>query len=156
MSAPPFERRRAEDVFRVVENEVFPRLGAIDSKISSLDHAVNRLTIEGCAQRQSDLHRVEVTEAGIAQIFDRINDFGTVLADARVAMVAQVGGIKTELATQVAEIKADTTLQVGRVRTWVYRGVLAVVVALLVFFAIDYANDIARFMGKTPVSIPGK
>jgi hypothetical protein len=123
---PPFDydRRRAEDVFRALENEIFPRLGAIDTKVEYLEQGVKKLMIEGCAQRAGDIHRTEAVESGMERIFEKIDSFGEVLTTARVDMVAQVGTIKT-----------DMTRQIGGIRSWVLGGCVVALVALLGFFA---------------------
>ncbi len=131
MTPPPFERRRAEDVYKVVEDEIYPRLKVIDGEISDLRKGVNKLALEGCAHRTGDLLRTQVVEESMGRIFEKIDDFGEKLSTHQV----------------------DVTKQIGGIRSWVLGGVLAVAVALLVFFAVDYANDLNRGIGKTPVEI---
>jgi hypothetical protein len=123
---PPFDynRRRAEDVFRALENDIFPRLGAIDTKIVSLEHGVQKLMVEGCAQREGDLRRTGAVEEGMERIFEKIDSFGEVLTTARVDMVAQVSTIKT-----------DMTKQIGGIRIWVLSGCVAVLMGILAFIA---------------------
>lgn len=118
-----YDRRRAEDVFRVVEEEVFPRLGSIDTKIDNLEHGLSRLTVEGCAHRVGDLHRTAQVEASTNKIFDRIEEFGAVLSEARIDMVNQVGGIRT-----------DMQKQIGGIKIWVLTGVVVILVAIAGFF----------------------
>lgn len=143
-SDPPFdyERRRAEDVFRALENEVFPRLGAIDTKIEYLEHGVQKLMMEGCAHREGDLRRTEKVEEHMSRIFEKIDGFGEVLAEARVDMVAQVGVIKT-----------DMTKQIGEIRIWVLTGIVVALLGLLIYFAKDYAHDIEQHVGKAPAAV---
>ena len=119
---PPFDydRRRAEDVYRALENDVFPRLGAIDTKIVSLENSVHNLVVDGCAQRPGDLRRTEVVEDQMERIFEKIDSFGEVLTAARVDMVAQVGVIKT-----------DMTKQIGGIRSWVLGGCVATLIGVL-------------------------
>lgn len=141
---PPYDydRRRAEDVFRALENEVFPRLGGIDTKIDFLEHGVQKLMVEGCAQRVGDLRRTEVVENGMIRIFEKIDGFGEVLAEARVDMVKQVGAIKTDAEKRYSGLKM-----------WIQAGVIVVLVALLVYFVKDYAHDIETHVGKQPSTI---
>lgn len=141
----PFERRRAEDVFRVVENEVFPRLGAIDTKIDSLERGVRTLTIEGCAHRAADNHRVEVVETGIARIFEKMDTFSVTLTEHRVAVTAQIGAINTNMA------KND-----GGVRTWVLVGALILLMGIAGYFIRDYLHDIEQSVGKAQATVPAK
>ena len=54
-----YDRRRAEDVFRAVENEVFLRLDAISDEVGELRQGVSRLSVEGCAHRAGDLQRTQ-------------------------------------------------------------------------------------------------
>ncbi len=156
--SPPFERRRAEDVFRVVETEVFPRLGAIDSKIDSLERGVNRLTVEGCAQRTSDIHRVEATEHGIVRIFERIDEIVCLVTDSRVAMVEQVGLIKTDMAAQVGDLKVNQEKQYGGLKGWIQAGVIIILLSLGAYLAKDYFHDLEVGAGKHPavVTAPAK
>ena len=130
---PPFDydRRRAEDVFRALESEVFPRLGAIDTKVEYLEHGVKKLMLEGCAQRAGDIRRTEMVEESMGRIFEKIDDFGKVLSDHRV----------------------DVTEQIGGIRSWVLGGVVVVLLGLLIYFAKDYAHDIEQHVGKQPASV---
>ncbi|MCL5884847.1 MAG: hypothetical protein M1377_05835 [Deltaproteobacteria bacterium] len=137
-----FERRRAEDVFRAMEEDVFPRLGAIDTKIVSLEQGVQRLMVEGCAHREGDLQRTRSVEESMGRIFEKIDSFGTELSEARVDLVAQVGVIKTDMAKQI-----------GGIRTWVLTGIVVALLGLLVYFAKDYAHDIEQHVGKAPAAI---
>jgi hypothetical protein len=123
---PPYDydRRRAEDVFRALENEVFPRLGGIDTKIEFLEHGVQKLMIDGCAQRAGDVHRTQAVESSVARIFEKIDSFGEVLADTRVDMVEQVGGIRE-----------DVQKQIGGIRAWVLGGCVAALIGVLGFIA---------------------
>jgi len=118
-----YDRRRAEDVFRVVEDEVFPRLGAIDTKISNLEHGISRLAVDGCAHREGDLHRTRTVEDQALRIFEKIEDIGNKISDARVQMVTQVGEIKTNMEKQVGGIKA-----------WVLTGVVIILLSVAGFF----------------------
>jgi len=118
-----YERRRAEDVFRVVEDEVFPRLGAIDTKISNLEHGISKLAVDGCAHREGDLHRTRTVEEQATRIFERIDDIGSKISDARIQMVTQVGEIKTNVEKQVGGIKA-----------WVLTGVVIILLSVAGFF----------------------
>jgi len=118
-----YDRRRAEDVFRVVEEEVFPRLGAIDTKISSLEQGVNKISLDGCAHRQGDLLRTQRVETNTEKIFDKIEDLGNSISEAAVDMVKQVGDIKTDVAKQVGGIKA-----------WVLTGVVIILLSVASFF----------------------
>lgn len=137
-----FDRRRAEDVFKVVEDEVFPRIGAIDTKISNLESGINRLAIEGCAHRAGDLQRTQFVEAQIAKIFDKIDGFGETLSEFRVDVTKEIGDIKTGM-----------TGRVGGVRIWILTAALSIAVGLLVYFAKDYAHDIETHVGKVPIAI---
>jgi len=137
-----FERRRAEDVYRVVEDQVFPRLGSIDTKIISLEQGIQKLMIDGCTHRDGDLRRTESVEEGMGRIFEKIDCFGEVLAEARVDMVTQVGIIKT-----------DITKQIGGIRIWVLTGIVVALLGLLIYFAKDYAHDIEQSIGKQPAAI---
>jgi hypothetical protein len=113
-------RRRADDVYRALDRDVFPRLGEIETKIGNLDESVNRLISDGCAQRPGDLRRTEVVEDQMERIFEKIDSFGEVLTAARVDMVAQVGVIKT-----------DMTKQIGGIRSWVLGGCVATLIGVL-------------------------
>ncbi len=130
---PPhqYERRRAEDVFKVVEEEVFPRIGAIDTKLDNLEHSVTKLTIEGCAQRHGDLYRTQLVEGNMVKIFEKIDNFGNVLSDARVDMVNQVGGIRT-----------DMQKQVGGIKNWVLTGVVVVLLAIAGFLLSEHYSAV--------------
>jgi hypothetical protein len=141
---PPYDynRRRAEDVFRALENEVFPRLGGIDTKIEFLEHGVQKLMVDGCAQRAGDIHRTQAVESSVERIFEKIDSFGEILADARVDMVEQVGAIKTDAEKRYSGLKM-----------WIQAGVIVVLVALLVYFVKDYAHDIETHVGKQPATI---
>ena len=150
---PQYDRRRAEDVYRTMEKDIFPRLGAIDSKIDSLEHGVQKLMVEGCAQRSSDMHRVEATEHGIERIFEKIDDFGGLLSDARVAMVAQVGVIKTEMTEQVGAIKLNQERQYGGLKAWIQAGVIVILFGVAGYFARDYLHNIEKHLGGAPEAI---
>lgn len=152
---PPFDcdRRRAEDVYRALESDVFPRLGAIDTKIVSLEQGVQKLIINGCSQRPGDVRRTEVVEDQMTRIFEKIDSFGEVLADARVEMVRQVGEIATDLTEQVGTMKEGVTKQVGGIRIWVLTGVVVVLLGLLIYFVKDYAHDIESYVGKAPAAV---
>lgn len=150
------DRRRSEDVFRVVDAEVFPRLGEIDTKISSMDHAVKKLTEEGCAQLKSHLDRVHATEAGINRIFERIDEFGEQLSDARVEMVGQIGAIRAEMTSQVGDIKVNQEKQYGGLRGWIQAGVIIILLSIGAYLAKDYLNDLEVGAGKHPASIGQK
>jgi hypothetical protein len=123
---PPYDydRRRAEDVFRALEGEVFPRLGCIDTKIEFLEHGVQKLMVDGCAHRAGDVHRTQAIESSMERIFEKIDSFGEVLADARVDMVEQVGGIRE-----------DVQKQIGGIRAWVLGGCVAALIGVLGFIA---------------------
>jgi hypothetical protein len=131
MTPPPFDRRRAEDVFRVVEEDVFPRLDSIDTKISSLEHGVQKLMVEGCAHREGDLRRTQSVEEGMSRIFEKIDDLGEKLG------IHQV----------------DVTKQVGGIRVWVLTSVVVLLVSLLVYFVKDYVRDIEQHVGKQPAAV---
>lgn len=96
-----YDRRRAEDVFKAVEEEIFPRLGAIDTKITSLEQGMSRLTVEGCAHRAGDLRRTEGVEDQMSRIFEKIDCFGNTLTEHQLDMVKQVGGIRVWVLTGV-------------------------------------------------------
>jgi len=117
-------RRRADDVYRALDRDVFPRLGEIESKVGNLDGSVNRLISEGCAQRKGDLRRTEEVEDRLQRIFEKIDGFGNVLSEARVDMVKQVGGIRE-----------DVQKQIGGIRSWVLGGCIAALMGLLAFIA---------------------
>jgi hypothetical protein len=121
---PPYDydRRRAEDVFRALENDIFPRLGAIDTKVEFLEQGVQKLMIDGCAQRAGDIHRTQAVEANVTRIFEKIDGFGAVLSEARVDMAKQVGGIRE-----------DVQKQIGGIRIWVLGGCVAFLIGLLAF-----------------------
>lgn len=123
---PPHERRRAEDVFQAIENDVFPRLKKIDDKIEDLEGGIVNLQVRGCAHREGDTLRMVAVESQVTKIFDKIDTFGTTLGEHRV----------------------DVTKQIGGIRTWVLTGVAAVLMALLSFFAVEYFNSIGQHLGK--------
>ena len=139
---PPFERRRAEDVYKVVEDEVFPRLKVIDGEISDLRKGVNRLALEGCAHRAGDLLRTQVVEESLGRIFEKIDDFGKTLTAHQLKVTEQIG-----------EIKTDMTGKDGGIRTWILGGVIVVLLGLLIYFARDYAHDIEVIAGKYPPAV---
>jgi len=113
-------RRRADDVYRALDRDVFPRLGEIENKVGHLDGSMNRLISEGCAHRQGDLRRTEDVEDRLQRIFDKIDGFGNVLSEARVDMVKQVGGIRT-----------DVQSQIGGIRAWVLGGCVVGLIGVL-------------------------
>ena len=117
-------RRRADYVYRALDRDVFPRLGGIETKVGNLDASVNKLIAEGCAQRQGDLKRTVVVEESMERIFEKIDDFGSVLSEARIDMVKQVSGIRE-----------DVTKQVGGIRAWVLGGCVVALVSLLGFLS---------------------
>ena len=96
---PPhqYERRRADDVYKAIEEDVFPR-------IVNLELDVKKLTVEGCAHRQGDLLRTQSVELNMGKIFDKIDDIGSAVSEARVDRVKQVGGIKAWVLTGVVII----------------------------------------------------
>jgi len=118
-----YDRRRAEDVFRVVEDEVLPRLGAIDTEISNLEHGISRLAVDACAHREGDLHRTRTVEDQAVRIFEKIEDIGNKISTARVDMVTQVG-----------EIKINVEKQVGGIKAWVLTGVVLILLSVAGFF----------------------
>jgi len=107
------DRKRVQDVYDSLHEEVFPRLGAIDTKLTALDLGVNAILINGCPQRANDVRRTERLESNIEKIFEKIDGFGECLAEHRV----------------------DVTKQIGGIRSWVLGGCVAVLVALLGFIA---------------------
>jgi hypothetical protein len=111
-------------VFRVLENNVFPR-------IVTLENGVSTILAKGCAQRPGDLRRTEEVESSVKRIFDKIDGFGECLANHRV----------------------DVTKQISGIRIWVLTGCVVVLIALLSFFAIDYANDLNKASGKPTIAI---
>jgi hypothetical protein len=117
-------RRRADDVYRALDRDVFPRLGEIETKVGGLDGSVKKLIAEGCAHRAGDLQRTATVEDSMTRIFEKIDGFGKVLADARVDMVEQVGGIRT-----------DVQKQIGGIRAWVLGGCVAALIGALSFLA---------------------
>ena len=131
--AHPYDRRRAEDVFRVVEDEVFPRLGAIDTKITSLEQGMSRLTVEGCAHRAGDLRRTEGVEDQMVRIFEKIDCIGDTLTVHQLDMVEKFGGLKTNMEKQV-----------GGIRVWVLTGCVAVLLAILTILGTDFMGSLVR------------
>lgn len=131
--AHPYDRRRAEDVFRVVEDEVFPRLGAIDTKITSLEQGMSRLTVEGCAHRAGDLRRTEGVEDQMVRIFEKIDCIGDTLTTHQLDMVEKFGGLKTNMEKQV-----------GGIRVWVLTGCVVILVAMLSFMVSDFMGTLVR------------
>jgi hypothetical protein len=107
------DRKRVQDVYESLHEEVFPRLGAIDTKLTTLEHGVNNILISGCPQRAHDMRRTEQLEAQIGKIFEKIDGFGTFLSEHRV----------------------DVTRQIGGIRIWVLGGCVVVLLGLLGFLA---------------------
>jgi hypothetical protein len=149
---PPFDRRRAEDVFRTLETDVFPR-------IISLEAGVKQIANDGCAQRAGDLHRIRKTEENTIRIFDKIEEVAKCLSNHRADVATQIGAVKTEVtkqlgemntsvATQIGAVKTEVTKQGGGIMVWVLSGVIVVLVGLLIYFAKDYAHDIEVHVGK--------
>lgn len=149
----PKDRRRAEDVYHAIKDEVFPRLNRIDEKIVVLDEGVRKLQMEGCPHRQGDLRRTESVEESMGRIFEKIDCFSEELTASRVDLVTQVGAIKTDLVLQVGGIKTEVTKQGGGIMVWVLSGVIVVLVGLLIYFAKDYAQDIETHVGKYPKAV---
>lgn len=137
--AHPYDRRRAEDVFRVVEDEVFPRLGAIDTKITSLEQGMSRLTVEGCAHRAGDLRRTEGVEDQMVRIFEKIDCIGDTLKEHQLDMVDKFGVLKTNMEKNV-----------GGLRVWVLSGCVVVLLAMLSVMASDFMGTLVR---KTATAI---
>jgi hypothetical protein len=113
MAPPNFDRRRAEDVFKELEQSVFPR-------ITSLEAGVQELRLKGCAHRDGDLLRIKVVEDGVTRIFEKIDDLGKNLSAHQVDMTTQVG-----------EIKTDVAKQIGGIRAWVLAGCVAALIGVL-------------------------
>ena len=146
MTGPPFERRRAEDVFKALEENVFPR-------ITSLEQGLGKLVTEGCAHRPSDLRRTEEVETSVKRIFDKIDNFGEDLTEHRVAVTSQFGALETSVTGKFGALQTSVESKVNGVRIWVLGGCVVVLIALLSFFAVDYANDIGRIAGKASSAI---
>lgn len=134
MTPPPFERRRAEDVFRELETIVFPRIEKIEKKTDSLEQGMQDIKLKGCAHRPGDLLRTEMVEANTIRIFDRIEDFGKELAIHQVNVEKRISGV----------------------RIWVLGGCVFILLAMLSFFAVDYAQKIDRGLNEKPPAAAGK
>lgn len=120
------DRKRVQDVYDSLHEEVFPRLGVIDTKLTTLETGVNHILINGCPQRANDVRRTERLEANIEKIFEKVDSFGECLSEHRVDMTKRIEGV----------------------RSWVLGGCIVVLVSLLSFFAMDYAQNIERHVGN--------
>ena len=135
MTPPPnydHTRRRAEDVYKVIEDDVFPR-------IMNLEGDVKNLVLKGCAHRNGDLLRTQAVEANTLRIFERIEVFGKDLAAHQIDMTRQLG-----------EVRLTVEKKSGGLRGWVYGMIIAALVVLLGFFAADYAKDIEAGLKRLP------
>jgi hypothetical protein len=137
------DRKRVGDVYDALHDEVFPRLGAIDTKLTTLEHGMQTILIQGCPQRADDLRRTHSLELSIGKIFDKIDGFGATLSEFRVDVTKEIGGIKT-----------DITGKGSGIRIWILTAALSVAVGLLVYFAKDYARDIETHVGKAAIISP--
>ena len=109
-------RRRSEDVYKVIEDDIFPR-------IINLEVDVKKLATKGCALRNGDMLRTQTVEASLEKIVDKIDKLGERMAEARVGMAGQVG-----------EIKINMEKQIGSIRTWVLTGVVIILLSVAGFF----------------------
>jgi hypothetical protein len=125
-------RKRVEDVYDSLHKEVFPRLGEIDTKLARLENVVTKISIDGCPRRGDDLRRTQVVEEGMERIFEKIDDFGNTLSDARVEMVAQAGDMKHDVAKQISGI-----------RSWVLTAVVILLLAVAGYFVKSYFDRMA-------------
>jgi len=127
------DRKRVQDVYESLHEEVFPRLGAIDSKLTLLESGMTKVLIDGCPRRIDDLQRTKQVEEGMERIFDKIDGFGEVLSGARIDMVTQVG-----------KINNDVAMQISNIRTWMLTAVVILLIAVVGYFVkahFDKVND---------------
>ena len=139
MTPPPYDRRRAEDVFRELEANVFPRIGKIEERAGTLEKGIQEIRLRGCAHRDGDLLRIQVMESGVARIFEKIDDIGEKLSTHQVEMATQIGAMKTTL-----------TEKTGGIRGWVYGLIISALVVLLIFLGGKYVENLERGMEKVP------
>jgi len=132
--APPFDRRRAEDVYRAIEDDVFPR-------IVNLELDVKKLTVDGCAHRHGDLLRTQNVEVTTLRIFERIEVFGKDLAAHQIDMTNQLG-----------EVRLNVESKVGGIKAWVLTGVVIILLSVAGFFLQKHYEAVY----DRPVAVQGR